>query len=473
MTALAALIAALTAAMMAGQRTSAAETAAMMTAAMMAGQAAMMAGQRASAAEVRTPSPRPSPPWTAATPPAAPAAPPAPPTPAPPPPPTPAAPPPQAGGPADADAAWRRAPPRAQRAGLLRRHGGRAPLAGNRAPRHRQGAKGQPRTHHHGHGPAGADQPPTHAKDNDTDHGPNWRVAMVVGATGPRSALHLDSRSTGGVAATRPRRCPLNRRVALQRLKTPFWRTRPRLRRQRQTQALREAARPPQSYASARAVGGCADGATRSRRVAARRVFAARWRGLRLCGGPARRGAMAGDARGYAEREGGCAEGLRGAMAGAAPVRRACAEGRDGGGCEGLRGARGRLRGARGGLRGGATEGREGGGCAWAEGLRGGRAGAAPGRRGYAEGREAVVGCAEGRRGWRRLRGGAARREGGGCACAEGLRGEARGWRRLRGGGARLAGAARSARLAPAAPSGCAWVEGVPALLVPAQERYG
>jgi len=94
MTALAAQIAALTAAMTAGQRASAAETAAMMTAAMMAGQAAMMAGQRASAAEVRTPSPRPSPPWTAATPPAAPAAPPAPPTPAPPPPPTPAAPPP-------------------------------------------------------------------------------------------------------------------------------------------------------------------------------------------------------------------------------------------------------------------------------------------------------------------------------------------------------------------------------------------
>jgi len=55
--------------------------------------AAMMAGQRASA-EVRTQSPRPSPPWTAATPSAAPAAPPAPPTPAPPPPPTPAAPPP-------------------------------------------------------------------------------------------------------------------------------------------------------------------------------------------------------------------------------------------------------------------------------------------------------------------------------------------------------------------------------------------
>jgi len=51
--------------------------------------AAMMAGQRASAAEVRTPSPRPSPPWTAATQPAAPAAP-----PAPPPPPTPAPPPP-------------------------------------------------------------------------------------------------------------------------------------------------------------------------------------------------------------------------------------------------------------------------------------------------------------------------------------------------------------------------------------------
>jgi len=56
--------------------------------------AAVMAGQRASAAEVRTPSPRPSPPWTAATLPAAPAAPPAPPAPAPPPPPTPAAPPP-------------------------------------------------------------------------------------------------------------------------------------------------------------------------------------------------------------------------------------------------------------------------------------------------------------------------------------------------------------------------------------------
>jgi len=56
--------------------------------------AAMMAGQRASAAEVRTPSSRPSPPWTAATLPAAPAAPPAPPAPAPPPPPTPAAPPP-------------------------------------------------------------------------------------------------------------------------------------------------------------------------------------------------------------------------------------------------------------------------------------------------------------------------------------------------------------------------------------------
>jgi len=54
--------------------------------------AAVMAGQRASAAEVRTPSPRPSPPWTAATLPAAPAAPPAPPVPAPPPPPTPAAP---------------------------------------------------------------------------------------------------------------------------------------------------------------------------------------------------------------------------------------------------------------------------------------------------------------------------------------------------------------------------------------------
>jgi len=82
MTALAAQIAALTAAMMAGQRASA------------AGTAAMMAGQRASAAEARTPSPRPSPPWTAATPPAAPAAPPALPTPAPPPPPTPAAPPP-------------------------------------------------------------------------------------------------------------------------------------------------------------------------------------------------------------------------------------------------------------------------------------------------------------------------------------------------------------------------------------------
>jgi len=56
--------------------------------------AALMAGQRNSAAEVRTPSPRPSPPWTAATLPAASAAPPAPPAPAPPPPPTPAAPPP-------------------------------------------------------------------------------------------------------------------------------------------------------------------------------------------------------------------------------------------------------------------------------------------------------------------------------------------------------------------------------------------
>jgi len=56
--------------------------------------AALMAGQRNSAAEVRTPSPRPSPPWTATTLPAAPAAPPAPPAPAPPPPPTPAAPPP-------------------------------------------------------------------------------------------------------------------------------------------------------------------------------------------------------------------------------------------------------------------------------------------------------------------------------------------------------------------------------------------
>jgi len=40
---------------------------------------------------------------------------------------------------------------------------------------------------------------PACGKDNDTDHGPNGRVAMVVGATGPRSALHLDSRSTGGV----------------------------------------------------------------------------------------------------------------------------------------------------------------------------------------------------------------------------------------------------------------------------------
>jgi len=56
--------------------------------------AALMAGQRDSAAEVCTPSPRPSPPWTATTLPAAPAAPPAPPAPAPPPPPTPAAPPP-------------------------------------------------------------------------------------------------------------------------------------------------------------------------------------------------------------------------------------------------------------------------------------------------------------------------------------------------------------------------------------------
>jgi len=81
LTALTALIAALTAATTAGQRASAAGTAAMMTAATTAGQAAMMAGQRASAAEVRTPSPRPSPPWTAAMPPAAPAAPPAPPTP--------------------------------------------------------------------------------------------------------------------------------------------------------------------------------------------------------------------------------------------------------------------------------------------------------------------------------------------------------------------------------------------------------
>ena len=127
--------------------------------------AAVMAGQRASAAEVRTPSP--SPPWTAATLPAAPTAPPAPPTPAPR---ATAATHPSgsaatyAGGPADADAAWRRAPLRAQRARLLRRHGGRAPLAGNRAPRHRQGAKGQPRPHHHGHGPAGVDQPPTHAR---------------------------------------------------------------------------------------------------------------------------------------------------------------------------------------------------------------------------------------------------------------------------------------------------------------------
>ena len=51
--------------------------------------------------------------------------------------------------------------------------------------------------------------PVTRRKDNDTDHGPNGRVAMVVGATGLRSALHLDSRSTSGVAATRRRRCPL------------------------------------------------------------------------------------------------------------------------------------------------------------------------------------------------------------------------------------------------------------------------
>ena len=197
---------------------------------------------------------------------------------------------------------------------------------------------------------------------------------MTVGATGPRSALHLDSRSTGGVAATRHGRCPLCRSAASENSVLVDAAT------SAQAEAKGERRRCVSCAAPAklrvRAGGrGLRGGATRSRRVAARRVCAARWRGVR--GGPARKE-------------------------------------RDGGGCEGLCGARGRLRGARGGLRGGATVGREGGGCA--EGLRGGRAGDA--RRGYAEGREAGACCAEGREAGV---GCAEGREGAGCA--EGLRG--------------------------------------------------
>ena len=139
-------------------------------------------------------------------------------------------------------------------------------------------------------------------KDNDTDHGPNGRVAMVVGATGPRSALHLDSRSTGGVAATRPRRVEPARRSAAS--ETPFWRTRPRLRRQRRkaTQALRELRGPRKATRP------------RGRSGAARREVVGWAEGLRGAGGRLR-GGGAPRRRGYAEREGGCAEGLRGGAA--------------------------------------------------------------------------------------------------------------------------------------------------------------
>jgi len=129
---------------------------------------------------------------------------------------------------------------------------------------------------------------------------------MVVGATGPRSALHLDSRSTGGVAATRPRRCPLNRRVALQPLK------------------LRSGGRGHV----------CVGRGERPRRRCVSCAAPAKLR-VRAGGRGLRGGRSWAGRRGYAEQEGGCAEGVRlgggATRSGRAAARRGCAEGLRGG----------------------------------------------------------------------------------------------------------------------------------------------